>query len=228
MNSRGENILALATALCWFTCVATLAWPVLGLAQSPQEGPRPAPAVRATHPPQTIDDLIVSIRNHLDDDFLCWKAEKIESYWDIPVHPRAGTSFKAHGAKGAPVMSGERENSLKKYWISARNFQRNGEMYKGVQILFNATRKSYENPEISYLRLFEIFGNPTVSIHINSEIAPPPPGEKPVEIKREGKFQEQHLEWERIAPNVLVMANTGFRSEIHSLMAVKNVSRGCD
>lgn len=225
LNSwRTSNGLLMRAAAC--AAIASLSVNV-----RPQQNQVPVSPKQTNAPnsqPRTIDDLIVSIRSHLGDDFLCWEADRIERYWGIPIFPRAAVTAKSDKEMELPMSPGERARPLERYMVYSRTFQRNGESYKGVHVFFNAIRKPSEKPEVSYRRLFELFGNPTSLIRIQSEIAPPPPGERPAEIKREGDFQERHLEWEEIAPDVLVMADTGFRSEVDSVMAVKKVKRGCE
>jgi hypothetical protein len=227
MKSCREKILALATVLRWYTCVGTLVWPLLALAQSPQEGSGPAPAAPATTPPQTIDDLIVSIRSHLDDDFLCWEAEKIEKYWEIRILLRTKASSKEN-EMGVNPSNSVRAKSLDNYTIYSRTFVRNGENYKGIDISFYSSRNWMNSrQEISYDRLFQVFGKPTLLSRLEIEIPPPPPGQLPVEIKREGDLQITSIEWENLSPNVLILADTGFRSEIRSLMVLRKMNEAC-
>ena len=180
---------------------------------------------KSTGPPNTIDELIISLRDQLDSDFLCWEESAIEQYWNIKFFSRNSSGSQPMVEKKGSFQEGAVSRPLDKYRIMSRELLRDGKLYRGVVVRFD--RLAQENPEISHIRLVEIFGTPSVQRKTESDMAPPPPGQEPVEIKRQGNFQNMYMEWSNISPDVIVSATTGFRSQLYSLLAVKKFERGC-
>lgn len=180
---------------------------------------------KSTSPPTTIDELVISLRDQLDGDFLCWEESAIEKFWNIEFFSYTKSDSQSVVEKQGSFQGQVVSDRLRNYRIMSRERLKDGKLYRGVVVRFD--RQAQESPEISHIRLFEVFGNPSTQKKMRLDIAPPLPGQEDVEIKRRGDFQNMYMEWSTLSPGVVVSASTGFLSQLDSLDAVKRIEGGC-